>query len=89
MQNNACQGPPICYYGGVMMRNPLIFFAEEAKRRGYTIKVVGDYCFKKSRRIDSPRIRFTKTIPEGITVTEYHPRTKKSKEINVKESRGA
>ena len=65
------------------MKNPLIFFAEEAKRRGYTIKVVGDYSFKKSRRIDSPRIRFTKTIPEGIMVTEYHPRTKKSKEITV------
>jgi len=70
-----------------MMKNPLIFFAEEAKRRGYTIKVVGDYCFKKSRRIDSPRIRFTKTIPEGITVTEYQPRTKKTKEINVKRAR--
>ena len=70
-----------------MMKHPLIFFAEEAKRRGYTIKVVGDYCFKKSRRIDSPRIRFTKTIPEGITVTEYQPRTKKTKEINVKRAR--
>ena len=66
------------------MKNPLIFFAEEAKRRGYTIKVVGDYSFKKSRRIDSPRIRFTKTLPDGITVTEYHPRTKKSKKINIK-----
>ena len=66
-----------------MMKNPLIFFAEEAKRRGYTIKVVGDYCFKKSRRIDSPRIRFAKTLPDGIMVTEYHPRTKKSIEINV------
>tara|TARA_R100000656_G_scaffold68478_1_gene51647 strand:- start:642 stop:908 length:267 start_codon:yes stop_codon:yes gene_type:complete len=66
------------------MKTPLIFFAEEAKRRGYTIKVVGDYSFKKSRRIDSPRIRFTKTLPDGITVTEYHPRTKKSKEIDIK-----
>ena len=68
---------------GQLLRNPLIFFAEEAKRRGYTIKVVGDYSFKRSRRYDSPRIRFTKTLPEGITVTEYHPRTKKSKKINV------
>ena len=68
---------------GQLLRNPLIFFAEEAKRRGYTIKVVGAYSFKKSRRYDSPRIRFTKTLPEGITVTEYHPRTKKSKKINV------
>ena len=67
------------------MKNPLAFFAEEAKRRGFTVKVVGDYCYKKSRRYDSPRIRFTKTIPEGIVVTEYHPRTKKSKEINIKE----
>ena len=66
-----------------MMKNPLIFFAEEAKRRGYTIKVVGDYSFKKSRRTDSPRIRFAKTLPDGIMMTEYHPRTKKSKKINV------
>jgi hypothetical protein len=66
-----------------MMKNPLIFFAEEAKRRGYTIKVVGDYSFKKSRRTDSPRIRFAKTLPDGIMVTEYHPRTKKTKKINV------
>ena len=66
-----------------MMKHPLIFFAEEAKRRGYTIKVVGDYSFKKSRRFDSPRIRFIKTLPEGILVTEYHPRTKKSKKITV------
>ena len=66
-----------------MMKNPLIFFAEEAKRRGYTIKVVGDYSFKKSRRTDSPRIRFTKTLPDGIMMTEYHPRTKKTRKINV------
>jgi hypothetical protein len=66
-----------------MMKNPLIFFAEEAKRRGYTIKVVGDYSFKKSRRTDSPRIRFAKTLPDGIMMTEYHPRTKKTKKINV------
>jgi len=66
-----------------MMKHPLIFFAEEAKRRGYTIKVVGDYSFKKSRRTDSPRIRFAKTLPDGIMMTEYHPRTKKSKKINV------
>ena len=65
------------------MKNPLILFSEEAKRRGYTIKVVGDHSFKKSRRFDSPRIRFTKTLPEGILVTEYHPRTKKSKKITV------
>jgi hypothetical protein len=65
-------------------RNPLIFFAEAAKRRGFTIKVVGAFSFKKSRRHDSPQLRFTKTLPEGITVTEYHPRTKKSKEINVR-----
>jgi len=66
-----------------MMKHPLIFFAEEAKRRGYTIKVVGDYSFKKSRRADSPRIRFAKTLPDGIMVTEYHPRTKKTKKINI------
>jgi hypothetical protein len=66
-----------------MMKNPLIFFAEEAKRRGYTIKVVGDYSFKKSRRTDSPRIRFAKTLPDGIMMTEYHPRTKKTKKINI------
>ncbi len=65
------------------MKDPLIFFAEEAKRRGYTIKVVGDYSFKKSRRTDSPRIRFAKTLPDGIMMTEYHPRTKKTKKINV------
>ena len=69
---------------GQLLRNPLIFFAEEAKRRGYTIKVIGDYSFKRSRRYDSPRLRFTKTLPEGIIVTEYHPRTKKSKEINIR-----
>jgi len=67
-----------------LLVDPLIFFAEEAKRRGYTIKVVGTYSFKKSRRYDSPQLRFTKTLPEGITVTEFHPRTKKSKEINVR-----
>jgi hypothetical protein len=79
------------------MRNPskkfipptLIFFAEAAKRRGFTIKVdgsspLGAYSFKKSRRYDSPQLRFTKCRPDGITVTEFHPRTKKSKVITVR-----
>ena len=65
-------------------RNPLIFFAEAAKRRGFTIKVVGTYAYKISRRYDSPQLRFTKTLPDGITVTEFHPRTKKSKVIFVR-----
>ena len=72
-----------CIFNRYDMKNPLAFFAAEAKRRGFTVKVVGDHCYKKSRRHNSPQIRFTKTMPEGIVVTEYHPRTKKSKEIYV------
>ena len=61
----------------------LVLFEREAKRRGFTVKVVGDYAYKKSRRHDSPRIQFAGTTENGIRMKIF--RTNKEVEyIEVK-----
>ena len=52
--------------------SPLVLFEREAKRRGFTVKVVGDYAYKKSRRYDSNRIKFAGTTDAGIQVAIFH-----------------
>ena len=52
--------------------SPLVLFEREAKRRGFTVKVVGDYAYKKSRRYDSKRIKFFGTTDDGIRVAIFH-----------------
>ena len=63
--------------------SPLVLFEREAKRLGYTMKVVGDYSFQKSRRIDSPRIRFNATTENGIRVIISHPKTGETEHLNI------
>jgi hypothetical protein len=36
---------------------PVHVFMDYARSLGYTVKIVGDYAYKKSRRYDSPTIR--------------------------------
>ena len=55
--------------------SPLALFEREAKRRGFTMKVVGDYSFQQRRRNDSPRIRFDATTENGIRVIISYPST--------------
>ena len=59
--------------------SPLVLFEREAKRRGFTVKVVGDYgpgwglvqAYKKSRRNDSDYIKFFGTTDAGIRVAIF------------------
>ena len=55
--------------------SPLALFEREAKQRGFTMKVVGDYSFQQSRRNDSPRIKFDATTENGIRVIISNPST--------------
>ena len=55
--------------------SPLALFEREAKQRGFTMKVVGDYSFQQSRRNDSPRIKFDATTENGIRVIISYPST--------------
>lgn len=43
-------------------------FKWKANRLGYTIKVTGDYCYKKSRRYDAPMLRLKQVTPQTIVV---------------------
>ena len=63
--------------------SPLVLFEREAKRLGYTMKVVGDYSYTKSRRNDSPRIRFNATTENGIRVIISHPSTGEIEHLNI------
>ena len=63
--------------------SPLVLFEREAKRLGYTMKVVGDYSFTKSRRNDSPRIKFAATTPTGIRVTISYPNTGEIEHLEI------
>jgi len=63
--------------------SPLVLFQREAKRRGFTVKVVGDYAYKKSRRYDSDRIKFFGTTDDGIRVDIFH-NNQKFERIDIK-----
>jgi len=52
--------------------SPLVLFEREAKHRGFTVKVVGDYAYKKSQRNDSDYIKFFETTADGIRVDIFH-----------------
>ena len=63
--------------------SPLVLFEREAKRLGYTMKVVGDYSFQQSRRNDSPRIRFDTTTETGIRVIISYPSTGEIEHLDI------
>ena len=63
--------------------SPLVLFEREAKRRGFTVKVVGDYAYKKSRRYDSNRIKFAGTTDAGIQVAIFR-KNQEVERIDVK-----
>ena len=64
--------------------SPLVLFEREAKKRGFTpYFVLGDYSYTKSRRNDSPRIRFNATTENGIRVIISHPSTGEIEHLNI------
>ena len=63
--------------------SPLVLFEREAKRRGFTVKVVGDYAYKKSRRYDSNRIKFAGTTDAGIQVAIFR-KNQETERIDIK-----
>ena len=63
--------------------SPLVLFEREAKRRGFTVKVVGDYAYKKSRRNDSDHIKFFGITDAGIRVAIFR-KNQEVQRIDVK-----
>ena len=67
---------------------PVRVFSAYAHSLGYTVKIVGDYAYKKSRRCDSPMIKLwgcnLKTDTMTITFFKGHGRKQTTRRVQLK-----
>ena len=63
--------------------SPLVLFEREAKRLGYTMRVVGEYSFTKTSSNRSSSIKFDATTPTGIRVIISHPETGEVEHLDI------
>ena len=63
--------------------HPLAKFVEVAHSKGYHEKVVGQFSYTKSRRVDSPRIKLFGARDGKIQVMEQNSKTTKYYEVEI------
>jgi len=51
-------------------QNPLVAFSNYAKSRGFVIKIVGDYAYKRSQRHDSPILKLRSSRDGKLQLSE-------------------